>query len=364
MPVGALSAPVLDRRTLNRTLLARQLLLEPADIGPVALAEHLVGMQAQVPIDPYIGCRARLRGFDPEQLGRAMLERDAVRMTLLRATLHLVSRADAQALRPLLQETLERAFRSSPFARRLSGVDLTPVLTRGAELVEQQPRSLAQLRPVLGSEWPDADSEALAQAVRYLVPLVQTTPRGVWGMSGQATFTTLRAWLGEDGGGHVLEDCVLRYLRAFGPASAADVGTWSGLRDLRPVMERLAPQLRSYRDAGGRELFDVTDGVITDGATPAPVRFLGEFDNVFLSHADRGRIMAGVRWDTSFAHRGSFLVDGFIAGAWKLKRTGRVATLTLDARTRLRAADRRSVRDEAADLLAFLAPDAAERRVS
>jgi len=344
--------------------LARQFLLEPADIGPVGLADQLVGMQAQVPIDPYICCRARLRGFDPDELGEALLHREAVRMTLLRATLHLVSRADALALRPLLQNMLQRAFGSSPFARRLPGVDLAPVLARGTELVEQQPRTVAQLRAELSGQWPDHDAEALAQAVRYLVPLVQIPPRGVWGMTGQATFTTLGAWLGEgDGVRAGIDDHVLRYLRAFGPASSADIAMWSGLRGLRPVMERLAPQLRVYRDEAGRELFDAPDGVIADGTTPAPVRFLGEFDNVFLSHADRSRIMDAVKWDTSFAHRGTFLVNGFIAGAWKLVRRGREATLTIDERTRLKAAERRLVREEAAELLAFLAPDADARRV-
>ena len=330
----------------------------------MALAGHLVGMQAQVPVDPYIGCRARLRAFNPDELGRAMLKRDAVRMTLLRATLHLVSRADALALRPLLQDMLERAFASSPFARRLSGVDLAPVLARGAELVEQQPRTVAGLRAELGGRWPDHDAEALAQAVRYLVPLVQIPPRGVWGMSGQATLTTLGGWLGEgDGVQTGIDDYVLRYLRAFGPASSADISTWSGVRGLRSVIDRLAPQLRVYRDDGGRELFDAPDGVIVDGTTPAPVRFLGEFDNVFLSHADRSRIMAAVKWDTSFAHQCTFLVDGFIAGAWRLVRRGREATLTIDERTRLKAGERRLVREEAAELLAFLAPDADARRV-
>ncbi len=110
-------------------------------------------------------------------------------------------------------------------------------------------------------------------------------------------------------------------------------------------------------------LYDVEDGAIADASTPAPVRFLGQFDNVFLSHADRSRIVASVRWDASFAHRGTFLVDGFVAGAWKVRRTPREATVTIDHRTRLRAREQRVVREEAEALLAFLAPDAIVRRV-
>jgi hypothetical protein len=248
----------LDRLTLNRALLSRQLLLDRVGGDPVELIDRLVGMQAQVPLDPYVACWSRLHAFDPDALGRALLERRAVRMTLMRATLHLVSSADALRLRPLLQGMLERAFASSPFARELAGVDLAPVLERGTEQVEREPLTLAQLRAELAVEWPGHDANALAYAVRYLVPLVQVTPRGVWGKSMQPTVTTLASWLGDDSTAEASADeLVLRYLRAFGPASSADIRTWSWLTDVAPVLERLRPRLRSYRDETGRELFDV-----------------------------------------------------------------------------------------------------------
>lgn len=356
---------VLDRRTLNRTLLARQLLLERADGDPLELVERLVGLQTQVPLDPYVACWARLRSFDPQTLGRALLDRRAVRMTLLRATLHLVSRADAVRLRPLLQGMLERAFRSSPFSRELADLDLAPVLERGVELVERRPLTLAQLRQELAEEWPGHDSNALAYAVRYLVPLVQVTPRGVWGQTLQPTVTTLTSWLGDDATiDSSVDELVLRYLRAFGPASTADVRTWSWLADIRPVVERLRPRLCVYRDETGRQLYDAADGLFADPAIPVPVRFLGQYDNVFLSHADRGRIIDAVRWDASFAHRGVLLVDGFVAGAWKLGERGSDATLTVEIRAGRRSSQRRQVREEAGRLLAFLSPDARTRRVT
>jgi Winged helix DNA-binding domain len=354
---------VLDRQTLNRTLLARQFLLERVDADPLSLVEQLVGLQAQVPLDPYVACWTRLRSFDPDALGRALLDRRAVRMTLLRATLHLVSRADALRLRPLLQEMLERAFAASPFGKELAGVDLAPVLERGAELVEREPQTLTLLRAVLAEQWPEHDPNALAYAVRYLVPLVQVTPRGVWGRTAQPTVTTLAGWLGEQPAAPAaVDEYVLRYLRAFGPASTADLRTWSGLTDLSPVVARLRPRLRAYRDEQGRELLDVHDGLVVDAATP-PVRFLGQFDNVFLAHADRSRIMATVRWDASFAHRGAFLVDGYLAGAWKLTQERGHASLAVEARVPVPSCRRRELRAEAEAFLAFRAPHASSRSI-
>jgi hypothetical protein len=176
--------------------------------------------------------------------------------------------------------------------------------------------------------------------------------------------TTLATWVGgRPAAALTLEQLVLRYLRAFGPASAADVRTWSSLRDVRPVLARLAPELRSYRDEGGRELHDVRDGVFPDPSTPAPVRFLPQFDNVFLSHADRGRIMTDVKWDASFARRGALFVDGFLGGAWSLGETRRQATLTVELRTRIGPAERRHLRLEAEELLLFVAADAAARKL-
>src|SRR5579862_1282068 len=354
---------VLERRTLNRTLLARQRLLDRVDARPVDVVEHLVGMQAQVPLDPYVGLWARLRQFDPAELGRGLLERRAVRMTLLRATLHLVSSRDALRLRSALQPMLERAFASSPFARALPGLDLEPVVARGVELLEETPLTIAQLRTKLAPDWPDHDANALAYAVRHLVPLVQVTPRGVWGARMQPTVTTLSSWVGAEPNGGSADELVLRYLRAFGPASTADIRAWSWLADVRSIVTRLRPRLCVYRDEAGCELYDVSDGVFGDPAVPAPVRFLPEYDNVFLSHADRSRIMDGVVWGAAFTHRGTFFVDGFLAGAWKLKQEKRHATLTVELRGRVRQAERRQVEEEAEALLAFLTPEASSRRL-
>lgn len=154
---------------------------------------------------------------------------------------------------------------------------------------------------------------------------------------------------------------MLRYLRAFGPASAADIRTWSWLGQARSLIERLRPRLRVYRDEVGRELFDVVDGIFRDGGAPAPVRFLPQYDNVFLSHADRARIMETIRWDGSFAHQGTFFVDGFLCGAWRLRNARGGAALEVEPWLDLRPREVRAVRAEAERLLAFLTPEARSR---
>ncbi len=356
---------ILDRCTLNRTLLARQHLLDRVVTPVPSAVEHLVGLQAQNPRDPYIGLWSRLAGFDPMELSDLLETRTAVRLTVMRGTLHLVTAADAGALRTVMQRDVARMLRSSIFWRNLSGADVDAIVSAGTELVEEQPRSVSELARLLAARWPDRDPDSLGYAVRYLVPLVQVTPRGLWGRSGTARVTTIRAWLGVPAlPTPDTETAILRYLRAFGPASPADIRAWSGLTGLRPVLDRMRPRLRSYRDAAGRELLDVGDGIFADGAAPAPARFLPEFDNVFLSHADRSRITGDGRWDARYARRGVLLVDGFLAGAWRLETRGREgATLSIEPFGALRARARDELAAEADALLQFVRPEDRSRSV-
>jgi hypothetical protein len=321
-------------------------------------------MQAQVPLDPYVGLWSRLRAFDPVALGGLMLERRLVRMTLMRTTLHLVSARDALAVRPAVQGAIERAFASSPFARALAGLALGPVLARGSELVEREPLSIAQLATALAQEWPDHDATALAYAVRTIVPVVQVTPRGVWGKRLQPKVATLERWLGRPAVSAMsVDELVVRYLRAFGPASAADIRAWSGLNGVRSIVDRLRPEVCVYRDEAGRELYDVHDGLLRDGSVSAPVRFLPQYDNLFLAHADRTRIMDALLWDGSFLHQGTLFVDGMLSGAWRLREASGQATLAVELRVRVSGAQRNEVRQEAEALLLFLTPSARVRRL-
>lgn len=369
MPSAA-SPPLLDRRTLNRALLSRQLLLRREKRPVTEVIEHLVGLQAQEPIDPYIGLWSRLEDFEPEELGRLLVERRVVRAPFMRATIHLVTDRDALALSPVMRPVMRRTFSSqSPFGRNLAGVDLDAVVAAGRALVQEQPRTRAELRRLLGPQWPDRDAASLAQAVTYLLPLTQVPPRGVWKRSGQATWAPIETWLGRSLPTDASpERAVLRYLAAFGPASASDVRTWSGLTGLAATIDRLRPRLRTFRDARGRELLDVPDGLIPDPETPAPVRFLPVYDNVVLSHQDRSRIIdAGDRRRVlQAAYEGNFgtvLVDGFARATWRISRASERRTLRIGLLDPLPDQDLSALTEEGERLMAFLEPDAEPGKV-
>jgi len=361
------SSTLLGRRALNRALLERQLLLRRVRRPAAEVVEHLVGMQAQEPRDPYVGLWTRLEDFDPGELGGLVTDRQVVRSPLMRTTIHLVSARDCLTLAPLLHPVRERNFwTGSPFGRQVKGVDVDAVLAAGRALLDEQPRTNAQLRAFMAERWPDWDPTSLAYAVHHLVPVVQIPPRGVWGQKGLPTWATTERWLGRPvEQAPSIDRVVLRYLAAFGPASTMDVQAWSGLTRLREVTDRLRPSLRSFRNEAGKELFDLPDAPRPDPGTPAPVRFLPQFDNVGLSHADRSHISgdAAARWPADDLHWSAILVDGFGAGAWRLARDGRAATLTVRLFDRLPAQDEAEVAEEGERLLAFLAPDAEPREV-
>ena len=284
---------LLTRRALGRATLARQLLLRRSEIDVTGAVEHVVGLQAQVPLDPYTGLWSRLERFRPETLSDHLTERRVVRIVVMRGTIHLVTADDALALRPLMQPVLDAELaRHRDYAPLLRGVDLEPILEAASRLLAEEPLTGPELRAALADRFPAHDAAALAYACRCRLALVQVPPRGIWGRSSQVRVTTLASWLGRPLAAEPsLDEVVLRYLAAFGPASVADVTTWCRLTGMREVVERLRPRLETLRDEDGRELFDLPGAPRPGADVPAPPRFLPEYDNVLLSHADRSRFV-------------------------------------------------------------------------
>ncbi|MET7274478.1 winged helix DNA-binding domain-containing protein [Streptomyces flaveolus] len=348
------TAPVLGIRALNRATLARQLLLDRAPMPAEDAVAHLVGLQAQNVKPPYYALAARLDGFRPEDLSAPMAERRVARIVTLRSTIHTHTADDCLTLRPLVQAARDREL--GTFRKGLVGVDLDRLAVVARELVEAEPRTMKQLRQALLAEWPDADPQALSVAARCRLPLVQVTPRGLWGRSGQVTLTTAEHWLRRPARPVSAPDgTVLRYLAAFGPASVKDMQMWAGLTRLRDAFERLRPRLATFRGPDGTELFDLPDAPRPDPETPAPPRFLPEFDNLLLSHADRTRVVPpahkGRTWRGNLAYR-VLLVDGFVAGLWKLED----GALVVEPFDRLTRAQRDEVVAEGERMLATLHP--------
>ncbi len=352
------TAPVLDLRALSRATLDRQLLLRRSALPAHAAVEHLLGLQAQNVKPPYYALAARLDGFTPGALSGLMAEREVVRIVTMRSTIHTHTAADALTLRPLVQAARDREL--GAFRKGLVGVDLDRLAVLARELVEAEPRTMKELREALLVEWPDADPQALAIAARCTLPLVQVTPRGLWGRSGQVALTTAEHWLDRPAEPVPTPDAtVLRYLAAFGPASVKDMQTWAGLTRLREAFERLRPRLATFYDPNGVELFDLPDAPRPAADTPAPPRFLPEFDNLLLSHADRTRVVPaeywGRAWQGNVAHR-TFLVDGFLAGVWKIEDADGHHHLVIEPFGKLTKVEKDDVTAEGARMLDTMHP--------
>ncbi|NUP47109.1 MAG: winged helix DNA-binding domain-containing protein [Catenulispora sp.] len=355
----------LSEQELNRATLDRQLLLRRADLDAADAVEHLVGLQTQVPPNHYVALWTRLAGFDAEDFSRRFADREFVRMSLQRSTIHTVTARDCLPLRQLLQPVQDRSLKGA-FGRQLQGIDLQELAERAQVFVEREPQTFSGLGKLLAQTYPEHDVQALGVAARNNLALVQVTPRGLWQQGGLARHTTAQSWLGVEKPVPAMtpEELVLRYLRAFGPASVADAQMWSGLTGLREVFDRLSGRLVVFRNEGGTELYDLPDAPRPGADVEAPARFLPDYDNVFIGHKDRSRVhdprvSKEQVWLANSALT-TFMVDGRIRGLWKLetdkKRT--VAALNLTPLVPLTAAQRSELETEGAAFLEFLAPGA------
>ncbi len=340
----------LTQRQLNRALLARQLLLARSPLSPLDAIEHLAGLQAQVPRPPYIGLYTRLAAFTRDDLHALITSKHAVRATMMRATIHLVSARDFLALRPALSPYLSSGL------RRIKRIDLAKL---DAFALELSPSPIAALKKSLGTKFRTAE----AWALRCHLPLVRVPAETRWSFTGNAHFVHAGAYLATPIAATAEPDAlIVRYLRAFGPASIKDARAWSGLRNLAPAFERLRPQLVTFRDDKNRELFDLPDAPRPDADTLAPVRFLPDYDNAMLGHDDRSRIIDDAHRPSQTSANGivhaTYLVDGRIAGKWTIARTKQRAVITLAPYTKLTKLQRADVDAEADRIARFIEPDA------
>ena len=362
------TARVLGQRALNRALLARQLLLERDDRRVIDAVRLLYGLQAQSPWSPYHSLWARLATFDPHELGALLTDQRAVRIVAMRGTVHLLAVDDALALRHLHAGFLARSLETSQWQRGMAGLDLAAVADAGRALVEDEPLEFGALGARLAERWPDRDPATLAQVVRARVPLVQVPPRAVWGRSGRVRVTSIEDWVGRPLDATATPaDMVLRYLAVYGPASVMDVQAWSGLTRLREVADGLGDRVARFRNEAGRALLDLPDAPRPDPDTPAPVRYLPDYDNVLLSHADRTRLVDdAVRrrlMRANGAIPGTVLLDGRVGAQWTIDRSGGAATLRVTPFRALTSTERVETEAEGARLLELVAGSAGARDV-
>ncbi|MFB9890853.1 winged helix DNA-binding domain-containing protein [Planobispora takensis] len=399
-PLPAKSTPrTLTTRALNRITLERQLLLRRSGMSALAAVEHLTGLQAQAGNAPYLGLAARLSDFAHDDLTALLYGRQAVRSSVLRGTLHLVSAADYRWLRPLVQPVLTRG-RQAAFGRVTAGVDLSELAAAARDLLAGRTLTRPQLGRMLAERWPGVPPEALGWSAQSLLPLVHVPPQGTWNRGGATPFALAEEWLAEEwlagewlagewlagewrdgpperapeesspeetaAGGRTGRECagpagtgaeapvermIRRYLAAFGPAGVMDMQAWSGLTRLREVVAGM--DLRILRGEDGRELFDLPGAPPPpDPGTPAPARFLPEFDNLMVAYADRTRIMTDEyrrRVCVGAMVAPTILVDGTVRGTWKLAG-GRLSVQPFEPLT---ARARAGLTAEADRLLAF-----------
>ncbi len=353
---------ILTLRELNRATLNRQMLLERSTVSPTKAIERLVALQAQVPLPPYLSLWTRLKGFKRDDLAALIADHSVIKTTFLRATLHVLTAEDYVRFRGTLQPALTAGW-SAIVRDRKADFDRDDLLKKARDYIAEKPRTFAQLSDWLTELMPDQDVGAMRYMVRTHLPMVQVPVNSGWSYPAKPEFTLAETWLNqpipED---DYFRDLVFRYLAAFGPAGVTDVQTWSGLQKLKDAFEKLKPELQVYRDENRRELYDLPDTALPDAETPAPVRFLPEFDNLLLSHSNRTRVVADEHRSKVYLPglrvAATVLLDGFVAGVWKVEKKKSDATLMIEAFRKLSKQDRAALTEEGDALIRFVEPSA------
>lgn len=339
---------VLSQRALNRALLARQLLRERSSLSIEEAVEQVGGLQTQYAPSGYVGLWSRLASFERDDLTAALENRRVIQATLMRVTIHLVSRREfwlyALGVRRARREL---ALRNLPRVTGKTELDLLAAAEKIREALAAGPRTVKDLGD-LGA--------GFVGNLGLWVDLVRVPPSGTWARRRADRLALAEEWVGtcdatEEQG---LTHLVRAYLRAFGPASWRDIASWAGISTSSAMVAGANLTLVEYLDDDGRPLVDLPDAPLPDPTTPVPVRFLPHWDANLLVHARRTGLLPEVHRSRVFSTRkpfsvGTYLVDGVVAGAWSLK-DGRIQ---LDPYEQLSAADRRAVEDERAALESF-----------
>ncbi|MCA9833099.1 MAG: AlkZ family DNA glycosylase [Thermomicrobiales bacterium] len=317
---------VVTLRELNHTHLHRQHLLARSSMSVGDMLSSLVGLQAQEVKDPYLALWSRLEHFTHDDLGNMLVDRAAVRGTLMRGTVHLVTAEDYPFLFQSTYSLHLRGINSTASAHWMPREHHAAITAKSHELLSDQSLTSLQIGEALHVDWPDFAPSSLARVVRFLLPLVQTPPRGVWGtkISSRPAWTLPDQWLGIDMPREQIaaHEMIRRYLRAFGPASPADVIAWSGITNLKSPLAEMTDELITYLNEDGEILYDLMGLEILPGDIPAPVRFLPSFDNALLGFKDRRRIISdearAIIGTPNGLFASTFLVDGFVGGVWRV----------------------------------------------
>ena len=338
------------------------MLLRREKAGVVKAVEQLLALQAQIPRPPHVALWSRLQKFDRDQLLKALHARTLVRGTMMRGTLHIVSAKDFLAYRTALQPSLTAGMTSIVGKGPIPSIDT--LMTAGRSAFGRKARPFEDVRAALQSRFPDADQRLMGYAVRMQLPLVQVPLDGEsWGFAADSDFALAEHWLKTKvGPGAGAASLVLRYLAAFGPATSADIQAWLGIRGVADVLVSIREKLLTFTDGRGREVFDVPKAPRPSADADAPIRFLPEYDSVILAHADRSRIIDDAHRKALVTKNlivpATFLVDGRVAGTWKIERKRSTATLHLAPFTSIPRAAKAEVESEGEALLRFVHPDA------
>jgi hypothetical protein len=350
-----------SHRALNRATLARQMLLERSDRGIVDAVRFLGGLQAQQSNDPYIGLWSRLNGFRHEDLTALIVERTVARATTMRGTLHLHTVDDLVGFRALVQAYLTATWRSG-FRERFNGQDEAAVQREALRILKKGPTTIGAIGKALGGLFPEADPLALAMMVQARETLIQIPPTRIWGNGRAPLLERAQTWLGKLKPTLSRVDLVRRYLAAFGPASVNDMQVWCRLTKLSVEFAALKDELAVFEGEDGRVLYDLPDAPRPDPDTPAPVRFLPLYDNVYLGYDSRRRMLAesDLKRGNLFADfKPAVLVDGVIAGGWTVEKSKAARRLLVEPYHKLTRAQVRDVEAEGRRFLRFMVEDAA-----